>query len=91
MEGKEKRTVEVRGREYEVDEKALGSWRAFNLVRKMESGREMEKVDAAIGFVELVCGATEDDIVEACGGDDAEAAEVIAVVFDLIKGCYPKN
>ena len=84
-------TVEVRGNEYEVDEKALKSWRAFDLVRKMESGGEMAKVDAAIQFVELVCGTTEDEIVESCGGDEAEAADVIGVVFDLIKGCYPKN
>lgn len=91
MGGKETMTVEAGGRTYEVDAKALRSWSAFDLVRKMDAGSEMAKVTAAIDFVGLVCGVSEQELVDACGGDGAEAADVIALVFEIIKGCYPKN
>ena len=84
--------VEVRGVKVSVEVKKLKSWKAFRTVSKLESdASDFEKVDAALSFVSYVAGMDEDEIVQACGGDDAPVDAVIGFVTDVIAGCYPKN
>ena len=85
--------VEVRGTKVSVDPVKLKSWRAFKMVAALQSpdATEFEKIGTAMAFVSLVAGMDEESIVEAVGGEDAPAEDVVAFVTEVISGCYPKN
>ena len=83
--------VEVGGRTVKVDRNRLTSWKAFKLVRIIDDGSDIEKVDAAVQFAALVSDYSEEDIVEAMGGDDASVLDVVTFAMGIIHGAYPKN
>lgn len=83
--------VEVSGHTVVVDQNRLTSWRAFKLVRTIEDGSDIEKVNAAVEFATFVSNYTENDIVEAMGGDDASVMDVVTFAMGIIQGAYPKN
>ena len=57
----------------------------------IEDGSDIEKVNAAVEFATFVSNYTENDIVEAMGGDDASVMDVVTFAMGIIQGAYPKN
>ena len=85
------REVEIAGHRVVIDIAKLQTWRAFKLIRKIDSGNDLEKVDGAIAFAEFVSDKDEDDIVEMMGGDDATTVDVVQFAMSILTECYPKN
>lgn len=83
--------VEVMGHRVKVDMGRLQTWRAFKLVRLIDEGNDLERIDAAVAFAELVSDKDEDEIVEMMGGDDATIMDVVAFSLAIIQAVYPKN
>ena len=83
--------VEVLGHQVNIDMGRLQTWRAFKLVRKIDEGNDLERIDAAVAFAELVSDKDEDAIVEMMGGDDATIMDVVGFSLAIIQAVYPKN
>jgi hypothetical protein len=77
----------------EIDQEAATSWRAFKYLRVLngEDSDAVAKMDAAIGYAGLVAHMSEEDIVELAGGDDAQVADVMEIVTNIISKATPKN
>lgn len=85
-------TVEVRGDLITIDQAAISSWRAFNLFRAIESEEStFAKADAVFALVEMVSGLTAEDIAGRCGGDAADARDVIGYALEVVQAATPKN
>lgn len=85
------REVEVFGHRIVIDITKLQTWRAFKLIRMIDNGNEVEKVDGAVEFAVMVSDKTEDEIVEMLGGDDATVMDVVQFAMAIIMECAPKN
>lgn len=84
-------TIEVNGTEIAIDRAKAASWDAFKLVRKMQDGDTMDKLDAAMEFASLVTGLSVEDIVGIAGGGSAPVEEVARVASEIIGAASPKN
>lgn len=83
----------VEGHEIAVDKSALGKWSTFAHVRAIADPDldDFAKIGEAFAFAQDVCGLTEADIVEMCGGKDATTEGVMGFVGAVIAAAYPKN
>lgn len=87
-----KTTVTVRGDELAIDENAIKSWRAFNLFRTIEEDESnFAKAAAVFELAQLLCGLDGAAIAERCGGDAADAGDVIGYALEIIQAAIPKN
>lgn len=87
----ETRTIEVDGQPVTVRLDRLRKWKAMELVERVDTAKGTTRWMAALDLVEYVTDMDRESVVARFGGDDAEAADVIAFAFEVIKGCYPKN
>ena len=87
------RRVTVRGIPVTIDETRLASWRAFELVGKMDSDKlsEFEKMDAAFETVEFLTGMSKAEVIGELGGDLADVRDVTEFVAEVIQAAYPKD
>lgn len=91
--GAASRTVQVRGRDFEVDPDFVSSWKALGLLRRFNS-EEVDtfgKLDLAFQLIECATGVTEDEVVEMAGGEDAPAVDVISLATEIVVAINPKN
>ena len=79
--------------EYTVDEERRRSWKAFSMCMVVADGGEspMARAKATFELIEYLSGVKEPDIVEACGGEDAGADEVMAFAVQLLADMLGKN
>ena len=86
-------TYEVRDLQFTVNKEFMESWAAIKMLRKFnEDGlSDFEKLDLSIELIRLATGLSEDDIVEAAGGNMAKATDVIAFAMDIVTTIAPKN
>lgn len=87
------RHAEVGGIQFDVNGAAISSWAFFKGLRRLgdESVDNIEKLELSFSLIEMATGITEDEIVEAAGGEDAAASDVIALAAAIVKELTPKN
>lgn len=86
------RRIEVEGLTVNVDTVKAGSWQAFKLLRKsFEAESDLDKFDVMLALMEYSTDQTEKKIVKHLGGNDAQFADVVRVVSQIVSECYPKN
>lgn len=77
--------VEVDGRKYSVDMARAKSWAAIKMLAKIQNLKdENEQGALAIRYADYVLGDAMDDVVDACGGEDAPADAVIELAYKVI-------
>lgn len=81
----------VSGLEFEVNEERCRSWKAFGIMRRVLDGTEVHRVSAMLELVTYCTDLTEEDILTACGGDDAPAQGVIRMLSAIVGECFPKK
>ena len=88
-----KRSEEVNGRKFQVDDSKYQSWAAFELIAKVsdESLKPFQRADAMFEFVELVANLKRQDVVEMAGGEEAPANTVLETLANIIAAASPKN
>jgi hypothetical protein len=86
-------TVVVNGHEVAIDAQAATSWEAFRILRALnsEESDNIEKMDAALRYAQLVSGMDEDALVGLAGGMAAQISDVMEVVAQIIAAASPKN
>lgn len=88
------RVIDVDGLAVTVDGGKLKSWDALKLMRRIDEKRDnvdMDAIDAMFAFVAYVSDATEERIVEHCGGGTAPIEDVVGLLSRVMVECYPKN
>ena len=83
--------VEISGLNVSIDEAKASDWHTFSLLRKANGKGEFEQFDILMELVEYISDQTEESLVAACGGEGAQAADVIALVSQIIQAATPKN
>ena len=77
--------VEVGGRTYAVDMARAKSWTAVKMLARIQSADgDAEQGTYAIQYADYVLGDAMNDVVDACGGDDAPAEDVIKLAYEGI-------
>lgn len=74
----------LRGLSFQADPARLRSWKALSLMGEMQSDNPFERTRATMGFCTYITGLDEERIVEACGGEDADASEVLGFAQEII-------
>lgn len=77
----------------EIDREAAASWNAYKFLRVLndEDADGGAKLEAALGYAELVAAVDEDGLVKLTGKDNPQMAEVVEVVAAIIAEASPKN
>lgn len=88
----EQKSIEIGGAQFEVDAAKLGSWRVFNMLKKVRTSEDdFGRVDLLMEIACYITGLELDAFIEKCGGDEASAEHVISLASKLIMAAYPKN
>lgn len=84
--------IEVDGLPVEIHENKLRDWRTIRLFAKLDTKvLTADVLDSLVWLVERISDATEEKIIEHCGGDDAQLEDVAKVFADILTAAYPKN
>lgn len=81
----------IQGLKVEIDTGKAADWHTFTLLRKANDLDQFGQFAVLMEIIEYITDQTEQSIVEHCGGDTAQASDVIALVSDIIKAATPKN
>ena len=81
----------IHGPTVEIDTGKAADWHTFTLLRKANDLDQFGQFAVLMDIIEYITDQTEQSIVEHCGGDTAQASDVIALVSDIIKAATPKN
>jgi hypothetical protein len=78
---------------YTVDEERRKSWKAFAMCMTVadEDAPPMAKAKATFELIDYLSGLKQADIVEACGGEDAGADDVMSFAVKLLADMLGKN
>lgn len=88
----EARAIDVDGMAVTVYPQKANSWRAYRILRDaMGAEADMDKFDAMLALVEFATDVDEEAIIAHCGGDEAQAPDVVRMVSEILAGCFPKN
>lgn len=85
--------VVVDGHVITVDMERLTSWRAMSLMARMQDPRadERDRMFSAVTFMEYAMGGSIGAVLEACGGEDANAVTVMDFISRVLTEAAPKN
>ena len=84
-----KKTID--GLKVEIDQAKASDWHSFSLLRNANGKDQFEQFAVLMELIEYITDQDEASIVEHCGGDTAQASEVIALVSKIIQAATPKN
>lgn len=82
--------VEVEGAAVTINTAMLNSWKAFQLLRKLNNSDNVAQIDAAMEFASLISDYDEGAIL-AHYGEDASIESVVGFAMQIIAAAYPKN
>lgn len=88
------RSVTVDGLEVHIYDGKLNTWESFKLLRAIREHTgdfDIDAFDALMAYVEHVTDATEERIVEHCGGADAPIERVVSTVAAIAAEITPKK
>jgi hypothetical protein len=84
--------IEVNGLAFDVDEKKLGGWHVFQLLKNVRAiDDDYEKVTLLLEIVCYITDTSEAEFIGKCGGEDAPLVDVVQTAVSLIQEAYPKN
>lgn len=87
------RPIEVQGVTVNVDDAKRGTYKTMKLcgILSNPDAQPFERAAAVFELVEYISDTTEEAIVELCGGDYADAGEVMSFALAVISGAVSKN
>lgn len=83
--------VTIDGLPVRIDREKMSDWKTFSILRKADGQGQYAVVDAMLAVIEHATDQTEESIVAHCGGEDAQAADVLELCSKIIKEAAPKN
>lgn len=81
----------IQGLKVDIDPNKAADWHSFSLLRKANGKDQFEQFAVLMELIEYITDQDEASIVEHCGGDTAQASDVIAIVSNIIQAATPKN
>lgn len=85
------REVDVDGIHVRVNNNAVRSWKAFDLLSTIGDELTPLAVRKMVDFIELTTDMTEAKLLDLCGGEYASVDDVVQLASKIIMNCYPKN
>ena len=83
--------VVIDGLPVRIDRSKMSDWKTFSILRKADGQGQYAVVDAMLEVIEHATDQTEASIVAHCGGEAAQAADVLELCSKIIKEAAPKN
>ena len=83
--------VVIDGLSVHIDRAKMSDWHTFNILRHADGKGQYEVVNAMLAVIEHATDQTEESIVDHCGGETAQAADVLDLCSKIIQEAAPKN
>ena len=83
--------VDIGGLTVTFDRAKMSDWYTFRLLKEADGKGQYALVDAMLKVIEHATDQTEETIVAHCGGDGAQASDVLDLCSKIIEAAAPKN